>query len=77
MTHLVRSQMAGIIGNILAVIPIVLAVQALAWWALGQPLIGEKDARYVLHSITLLGPTALYAAFTGVLLFAKIGRAHV
>jgi hypothetical protein len=37
----------------------------------GAPLVGEKDAQYVLHSLTLLGPTALFAAFTGVLLFAS------
>ena len=70
-THLVRSQIAGIVGNIALVIPVVLAVQGLAWWALGRPLISDKDAHYVLHSLTLLGPTPLYAAFTGVLLFAS------
>jgi site-specific recombinase len=69
--HLVRSQIAGIAGNLALVIPVVLALQGLAWWALGRPLIDEKSARYVLHSITLLGPTPLYAAFTGVLLFAS------
>ncbi|HOB93975.1 MAG TPA: site-specific recombinase [Aquabacterium sp.] len=70
-THLVRSQFAGIVGNIAAVIPVVLVVQWLAWWLQGAPLVGEKNAHYVLHSLTLLGPTALFAAFTGVLLFAS------
>ena len=70
-THLVRSQMAGIVGNVGLVIPVVLAVQALAWWVFGAPLVGLQDAAHVLASITLLGPTALYAAFTGVLLFAS------
>jgi len=70
-THLVRSQFAGIVGNLAAVIPTVLAVQWLAWALLGRPLLGEDTARYVLHSTTLLGPTALFAAFTGVLLFAS------
>jgi len=70
-THLVRSQIAGIVGNIAAVIPVVLVVQWAAWWLLGRPLVGEQSAHYVLHSLTLLGPTALYAAFTGVLLFAS------
>ena len=70
-THLVRSQIAGIVGNIAAVIPVVLLVQWAAWWLAGAPLISEKDAHYVLHSLTLLGPTALFAAFTGVLLFAS------
>lgn len=70
-THLVRSQFAGIAGNLMAVIPVVLAVQWLAQWLLGRPLVGEPDAQYVLRSITLLGPTVLFAAFTGVILFAS------
>ena len=70
-THLVRSQMAGIVGNLALVIPVVLAVQALAWALCGAPLVSPEQARHVLHSITLLGPTALFAAFTGVLLFAS------
>ncbi len=70
-THLVRSQMAGIVGNLAMVAPVVLVVQGLAWWALGRPLVGVHDAEHVLESITLLGPTAFFAAFTGVLLFAS------
>ena len=70
-THLVRSQMAGILGNLAGVIPVVLALQSLAWALAGAPLVGAQDADYVLRSITLLGPTALFAAFTGVLLFAS------
>ena len=70
-THLIRSQAAGIFGNLALVFPLVLAVQ-LGWQAtLGAPLVGADTAGYVLHSLTLLGPTALFAAFTGVLLFAS------
>lgn len=69
--HLIRSQMAGIVGNLLACGPIVLAVQWLATTAFGRPLVGEAPSQYALHSLTLLGPTALFAAFTGVLLFAS------
>ncbi len=69
--HLIRSQVAGIIGNLSAVIPIVLAVQWLSTAVFGAPVVGVKDAQHVLESITLLGPTALFAAFTGVLLFAS------
>jgi site-specific recombinase len=53
------------------VVPLVVAVQALAWWLAGRPLVGVHDAEHVLESLTLLGPTALFAAFTGVLLFAS------
>jgi len=70
-THLVRSQFAGILGNVAAVIPVVLLVQWAAWWLAGAPLLTEHSAQYVVHSLTLLGPTALFAAFTGVLLFAS------
>ena len=70
-SHLVRSQMAGIAGNLALVAPVVLVVQWLAWWWAGRPLVGADEARYVLHSLTLLGPTAFFAAFTGVLLFAS------
>ncbi len=48
-----------------------LAVQLLATAWTGAPLVGVKEAHYTLHSLTLLGPTALFAAFTGVLLFAS------
>ncbi len=69
--HLIRSQAAGIIGNLAAVIPVVLAVQFLFRAAFGGPLVGIEDAEHVLDSLTLLGPTAFFAAFTGVLLFAS------
>ena len=69
--HLIRTQVAGIFGNVAAVAPLALGVQ-LAWnAAFGAPLVGEPAAQYVLHSLTLLGPTALYAALTGVLLFVS------
>ena len=69
--HLLRSQAAGIFGNLALCAPLVLAAQWLGWWLLGRPLVSEREAEYVLHSLTLLGPTVLYAAFTGVLLFAS------
>ena len=69
--HLIRSQAAGIFGNLMAVIPLVLLAQ-LAWAAaFGTPLVPRKEAEHVLESITLLGWTPLFAAFTGVLLFAS------
>ncbi len=70
-THLIRSQAAGIIGNLTAVAPLVLAVQLGAQALFGAPLVGPKDAQHVLDTLTLLGPTAFFAAFTGVLLFAS------
>ena len=68
-THLMRTQIAGILGNVLVVAPVVLLVQVVAWQWQGAPLIDEHTARYVLKNLTLLGPTLAYATFTGVLLF--------
>jgi site-specific recombinase len=68
---LIRSQAAGIFGNLMVCGPLVLAIQ-FAWSSLfGSTPVGPQTADYVLHSLTLLGPTALFAAFTGVLLFAS------
>jgi len=70
-SQLIRSQFAGIVGNLAICFPLVLAAQLLAKAVFGVPLVGTAEANYVLGSITLLGPTALFAAFTGVLLFAS------
>ena len=69
--QLMRSQFAGIVGNVLVCFPLVLAVQLLAHLVLGQPLVGAEKAEAVLQSQTLLGPTLFFAAFTGILLFAS------
>ena len=69
--HLIRSQAAGIFGNLLMVAPLVLGVQWACRALFDAPLVGVHDAEHVLASLTLLGPTALFAAFTGVLLFAS------
>ncbi|WP_422010422.1 site-specific recombinase [Roseateles sp.] len=69
--NLVRSQAAGIIGNLALAAPLVLAVQLLCWAAFGAPLVGAQDAHHVLHSLSLFGPSLLFAAFTGTLLFAS------
>ena len=67
--QLIRSQFAGIVGNVAICGPVVLVVQLLAQQFNGAPLVGEAKAHYVLHSLHLWGPTLLFAAFTGVLLF--------
>jgi site-specific recombinase len=69
-THLTRSQVAGILGNLAIVAPLVLGVQLLCQALFGLPLVGPHEAEYVLHSLDLLGPSLLFAAFTGTLLFS-------
>ena len=70
-THLVRSQVAAILGNLALVVPCVLALCGLLVPVLGHPPLGEDKAHYVLHSLAFFGPSALFAAGTGVLLFAS------
>lgn len=70
-THLVRSQVAAVLGNVLAVFP---AALALAWGytaVVGQPIISDAVAHYTLHSLDLVGPSLLFAVFTGLLLFSS------
>lgn len=69
--NLIRSQVAGIVGNLMVVTPLVMAVQLAAIWAFGAPLISAEKAHHVLENMTLLGPSLWYAAFTGVLLFSS------
>jgi site-specific recombinase len=70
-THLVRSQVAAVLGNVLTVFPVVILISALLQVLTGQPMIDATQAAHVLKSLTLWGPTVLFAAFTGVLLFAS------
>jgi len=71
--QLIRSQAAGIFGNVITCVPTVLAiVLALQWLGptvLGIAPVAPAKAQAVLDGLSLLGPTALFAAFTGVLLF--------
>jgi site-specific recombinase len=68
-THLVRSQSASVLGNVLMVVPVVVLINLLIVWISGHPMISHDNAQHVLHNLSLLGPTLLWAAFTGGLLF--------
>jgi len=68
-THLVRSQSASVLGNVLMVVPVVVLINLLVMLVSGQPMLTPEQAQYVLHSQGLWGPTLLWAAFTGGLLF--------
>ncbi|MEG1200707.1 MAG: recombinase, partial [Comamonas sp.] len=70
-SYLVRSQVAAVLGNVLMVFPTALAL-TLGWLYLkGTPFIDVAYAEKTLDSLSLLGPSVLYAAFTGVLLFSS------
>ena len=70
--HLVRTQVAAVIGNVGLVAPCVVVISLAMQWLWGKPMISHAQADYVLHSLSLFTPsTLLFAAFTGVLLFAS------
>ena len=69
--HLLRSQVAAILGNVGLVVPVVVLISIALLQATGAPMIGADQAAHVVDSLHLLGPSALFAAFTGVLLFAS------
>ena len=71
-THLVRSQVAAVLGNVGMVTPCVLLISFALWWANGKHMVSRVEADHVFHTLNLLNPsTLLFAAFTGVLLFAS------
>lgn len=66
---LLRSQAAAVFGNLLAVTPVVVACSFAALLVFGQPLMSAEKAQATIHSLSLVGVTPLYAAFTGLLLW--------
>jgi site-specific recombinase len=66
---LLRSQAAAIFGNVMAVVPTMLALAALGWYAFGAQMMTPEKAHAALKSLSLIGPTPFYAALTGVLLW--------
>ncbi|HET9023898.1 MAG TPA: hypothetical protein VFN64_04960 [Burkholderiaceae bacterium] len=66
---LVRSQAASVFGNLVAVAPCALGVAALWWLATGHAPLSEEKARHVLESQSVLGPSFVFAIYTGVLLW--------
>ena len=67
--NLMRSQVAAITGNLLLVVPAVLAVQALLLLAGFGHLPDPGHARQYIESLSLWSAAPFYAAFTGVLLW--------
>ena len=70
-SNLVRSQVAAVLGNVLMVVPAVLLVNVVVVLVRGHDMLGTQGATYVLSSLSLLGPTLIWAAFTGLILFAS------
>lgn len=69
--NLFRSQVAAIVGNLALVVPVVVLISFALLALTGEHMIDADKAHHVLHDMNVIGPTALFAAFTGVLLFAS------
>ena len=69
--NLVRTQVAAILGNVLVVFPAALILSLLWWQMFGATPLDAAHAQSTLDSLHVLGPSALFAAYTGVLLFAS------
>jgi site-specific recombinase len=70
-SHLVRSQMAAILGNLALVVPCVLLLSLTMSTWLNGPMISAEKARHVLHDLDPRGFSLVFAMFTGLLLFVS------
>jgi site-specific recombinase len=68
---LVRSQFASIAGNLALVVPSMLLLHFFVLGLTGWEILPPERAVKAIHSISLFGPSLIYAAFTGVLLWAS------
>ena len=69
--YLLRSQFAAILGNVGVVMPLVIGI-AMLYESTGHPTVMDNyHAQYTLAQHQILGPTALFAAATGGLLFVS------
>lgn len=68
---LLRSQSAAVFGNLLTVIPVVALVSLAMLLISGKPLMDAGHAHASLHSLSAFGPTPLFAALTGLLLWGS------
>ncbi|MBC7713501.1 MAG: hypothetical protein H7177_09185 [Rhizobacter sp.] len=66
---LTRTQIAAVFGNLTAVIPAVLFINFVYHFFNGTYILSFHDAEHTLHSTDILGPTIIFATFTGVLLW--------
>lgn len=67
--HLLRTQIAGIIGNVVAVFPVTALICYAYFYSSKTHLISQEKALYTLDSFSILGSTPILAAITGVLLW--------
>ncbi len=67
--RLIRSQVAAILGNVAIVPPVAVALDLLHKLVFGSHAVTLAKAEKLVGSLSVLGPTPLYAAWTGILLW--------
>lgn len=65
----IRTQVAAIIGNVVMVSPATILICWLIHVLFNKNLLDLEKAQHVVESFSILGPTPLFAAFTGILLW--------
>lgn len=66
---LARSQAAALFGNLATLAPLMLVLSFAVFAFSGGPMLGPAEAQAALRSLSVAGPTPLYAAATGLLLW--------
>jgi site-specific recombinase len=66
---MVRLQLAGLLGNLVIAVPLAYALDRASQQLFGHHVLDAHTAEHVFESNTLLGPSFLYAALTGVFLW--------
>lgn len=69
--HLIRSQVASVLGNVLFVVPTVIVINFVFFALLGNNLMSVEKATYAYKSVDIFGPSILFAGFTGILLWSS------
>ena len=67
--NITRTQIAAVFGNLIAVIPTVVIISLIWQYFTGGWIITNEAANYTLKSTDIFGPSIIYAAFTGFLLW--------
>jgi site-specific recombinase len=69
--HLLRSQMATVVGNLITVIPMVMAIDLVYVLCSGQHFTDPEYAKKTIESFSVFGLTPLFAVWTGILLWVS------
>lgn len=67
--RLLRTQIAGVIGNVGTVVPVMALIALALQLGTGLPYLKEEKAHHTIESLSLFSATPIFAAFTGVLLW--------